>query len=278
MAKPGGTAKGTKKGTRKRTAPRKDAPPKLKTGRPPRLAHLVPGSNRQVKRERALQASGIAVSATVPPRSAHPAPAPDAPPQADKSSDVLCLPNPEWLPHVLTVTGPLDDLSAFRRAAAGPGVIPWATDYDRLEEDWVHALLTPPPSERGISVEGARILAGQLREQVEQQDRRAAEAAFGNTDCPLDLHALVPVPARILRLGPDAPAAVAWLWEHWTTTWALRGVEEVQADPHTPLPDGHGRLCYRFWSADWTPWRALCSARSRWPSISFQVSVRAIAE
>ena len=33
-------------------------------------------------------------------------------------------------------------------------------DYDRLEEDWVNALLTPPPSQRGISVEGARILAG----------------------------------------------------------------------------------------------------------------------
>lgn len=277
MAKPGGTASGTKKGARKSAAPRTGAPSRPKTGRPPRLAHLVPGSDRQLKRERALQASGVQMPAAVPPRPAWPAPAPDAPLQGDGHSDVLCLPNPEWLPHVLTGTGPLDDLSAFRRAAAGPGIIPWATDYDRLEEDWVHALLTPPPAERGISVAGARILAGQLREQVEQQDRRATEAA-GNTDRPLDLHALAPVPARILRLGPDAPAAVAWLWEHWTTTWALRGVEEVPADPHAPLPDGHGRLCYRFWSADWTPWRALCSARSRWPSISIQVSVRAIAE
>ena len=121
--------------------------------------------------------------------------------------------HPEWLPHVLTVSGPVTDVSAFRRAASGPGIIPWAVDYDRLQEDWVNALLTPPPSERGISVEGARVLAAQLRERLEQQDQRAAEAAVGSRACPLDLDALVPVPARILRLGPDDPAAVAWLWE-----------------------------------------------------------------
>ena len=142
----------------------------------------------------------------------------------------------------------------------------------------MNALLTPPPSERGISVEGARILAGQLRELVGEQDQRAAETAFGNTSCPFDLHALVPVPARLLRLGPDDPAAIAWLWENWGTTWALRGVEEFAAEGEAPLPDDHDRVCYRFWSADWTPWRALASVRSRWPAISFHVSVRAISE
>jgi hypothetical protein len=34
----------------------------------------------------------------------------------------------------------------------------------------------------------------------------------------------------VLRLGPDDPAAIAWLWQSWGTTWALRGVEERPGD------------------------------------------------
>ena len=211
-------------------------------------------------------------------RSRYPTPALEGLPQPGAPKNILCLPSPEWLPHVLTVSGPAEDLAAFRLAAVGPGLIPWVTDYDRLEEDWMNALLTPPPSERGISVEGARILAGQLRERIEQQDQRAAEAVFGSLACPLDLHVLVPVPSRILRLGPDDPAAIAWLWENWTTTWALRGVEEIEADHGIPVPDGHDARYYRFWSADWAPWNALLAIRSRWPSINVQVSVRAVSE
>ena len=277
MAKPGGAGRGARKGARKAVA-RTGKAPKLPIGRPPRLAHLVAGTDRQLRRERALQAAVTEAPVTASPRSENPTPSPGTPPKYGKHGDVLCLPNPEWLPHVLSLTGPLGDLAAFRRAAAGPGIIPWVADYDRLEEDWTLALLTPPPSERGISVEGARILAGQLRERVEQEDQRAAETAFGNASCPLDLHALVPAPARILRLGPDDPAAVAWLWENWGTTWALRGVEETHAEGQAPKPDGHGCVCYRFWSADWTPWRALACVRSRWPSISVHVRVRAVSE
>ena len=277
MAKAAGEGRGVKRGARKK-ASRKGKAPSLPIGRPPRLAHLVPGTDRQRKRERALQASAEQAPVTAATRSRHPTPAPEGPPQPGIPKTILCLPSPEWLPHMLTVSGPREDLAAFRLAAAGPGVIPWVTDYDRLEEDWVNALLTPPPFERGISVEGARILAGQLRERIEQQDQRAAEAAFGSLACPFDLHALVPVPSRILRLGPDDPPAIVWLWEHWTTTWALRGVEEIEADPDLALPGGHGALRYRFWSADWPPWNALVAIRSRWPSISVQVSVRAVSE
>ena len=260
MAKAGGEGRGAKRGVRK-AAVRKGKALSLPIGRPPRLAHLVAGTDRQRKRERAVQVS-----------------AEEAGPPQPGGQKILCLPSPEWLPHLLTVSGPVTDLAAFRRAAAGPGVIPWVMDYDRLEEDWVNALLTPPPSERGISVEGARILAGQLRERIERQDQQVAEAAFGGLTCPLDLHALAPVPSRILRLGPDDPAAVAWLWGNWTTTWALRGVEEIEAGHGVRLPDGHDALCYRFWSADWAPWKALVAIRSRWPSLSLQVNVRAVSE
>ena len=277
MAKAGGQGRGAKPGVRKKPG-RKGKAPGLPIGRPPRLAHLVPGSDRQRKRERALQVSIEAGPTGVPARSRNPTPPDGDLPPAGVAKSTLCLPHPEWLPHVLTVSGPASDVSAFRRAAAGPGIIPWAVDYDRLEEDWVNALLTPPPSERGISVEGARILAAQLRERIEQQDQRAAEAAFGSPACPLDLHALVPVPARILRLGPDDPAAVAWLWENWTTTWALRGVEEIEAGHGMQVPEGNFTLSYRFWSADWAPWNALMAIRSRWPRVSIQVSVRAVSE
>ena len=300
MAKPGRTGRGALKGARRKVVALSGKPPKGDTpkpkigrppaaGRPPRLAHLVQGTDRQLKRERALRMSIMRAPAPASPRSANPTPSSDAPPSG-LNGDILCLPNPEWLPHELTVTGPVGDLADFQKAAAGSGNIPWIADYDRLEEDWVNAMLTPPPAERGISLEGARILARQLRERVEVADQRAAEGSFGGERCPLDLHRLVPAPARILRLGPDDPAALAWLWENWGTTWALRSVEAIQDDQRTPpvvspdtpvsleTPDGHGGLRYRFWSADWTPWRALAAVRSRWPSIMLQVSVRAVSE
>ncbi len=127
-------------------------------------------------------------------------------------------------------------------------------------------------------MEGARILARQLRERVELQDMRAAEAAFTSGACPLDLHALVPVPARILGLGPSDPDAVRWLWENWGTTWALRGVEEITSVRKPGAQSANGELRYRFWSADWTPWRALSSVKSRWPEMIFQITVRAVSE
>ena len=281
MAKTGGQGRGAKQGARKKPV-RKGKAPGLPIGRPPRLAHLVAGTDRQRKRERALQVAAEAVPIAVATRPKNPTPALESPAQCPAQSavakNILCLPSPEWLPHVLTVSGPAIDLAAFRRAAAGPGIIPWAVDYDCLEEDWANALLTPPPSERGISVEGARILAAQLRERVEQQDLRAAEAASGSLACPLDLHALVPVPLRVLRLAPDDPLAIAWFWENWTTTWTLRGVEEIEPGPGATLPEGHDAVRFRFWSADWAPWNALMAIRSRWPSISVQVSVRAVSE
>jgi len=74
------------------------------------------------------------------------------------------LPQPDWLQTTLCITGPADTLAAFRAAAAGAGVVPWAMDYDRLEEDWFYLLMAPPPSRRAISAAGARILARRLRE------------------------------------------------------------------------------------------------------------------
>ena len=92
--------------------------------------------------------------------------------------------------------------------------------------------------------------------------------------CPLDLHALVPVPAAVLQLGPDHPDALAWLWQHWGTTQALRHVAPDTAPTRTPLPKlaaEEDRLPLSFWSADWTPWRAFERIRADWPSLRFDL-------
>jgi hypothetical protein len=64
----------------------------------------------------------------------------------------------DWLYHHLRVTGDHADVAAFRVVAADAGVIPWA-------QDWFHVMAAPPaPRRRSFSLEGARILAGQLRD------------------------------------------------------------------------------------------------------------------
>ena len=90
----------------------------------------------------------------------------------------MCLPTPDWLAHRLLVTGPVAPLAAFRAVAAGPGIIPWALRASELEEGWFGQLVALPPDRRGISVEGAHILAGQLATAV--QTVRAQAAAPGH--------------------------------------------------------------------------------------------------
>ncbi len=59
--------------------------------------------------------------------------------------------------------------------------------------------------------------------------------------CPFDLQSLVPVPADVLGLGTDDPAAPAWLWTHWGTAQALRHVTSVSlAFPDDPAASAPG--------------------------------------
>jgi len=247
-------------------------------GRPPRLAHLLPGTDRNKRRTRGLAA--IQDGAAILERTHPPAMVPgfDTAVAGEKLADLLCLPNPEWLPQILTVTGPSAEVAAFRAAAAGSGAIAWQRDHGRLEEDWVHALLALPPAERGISVHGARVVAGQMRELIETYEVRASDYARRRC-CPLDLNALVPIPEKMLRLGPDDPAVLAWLWECWGTTWMLRDVEIAPIGrAEIMIPDGNDAVRYRFWSADWTPWRALATVPARWPGLTLHVKMLGIAE
>ena len=182
------------------------------------------------------------------------------------------LPTPDWLHHRLTISGSAADVGRFRRAAAGAGIIPWHFDLERMEEGYFHLLVGP--EQRSLSVAGARIFARQLRDAVGRRHDLATARVGHSQACPFDLHALLPVPTEILLFGPDEPRALAWLWEHWGTTEALRHVAEevdrVQANPaEGDEPAAHLRVS--FWSADWTPWRALIHLEAVWPTLRFEV-------
>ncbi len=182
----------------------------------------------------------------------------------------LRLSHTDWLFHRLTVTGRAATVAAFRAAASGAGTIPWRLDGDSLAEDWFHLLVAP--ADRALSLAGARVLAGQLREAVEHRHAVAVARVGHSRACPFDIHALVPVPEAVLHFGPDHPDALAWLWQNWGTTQPLRHVAPDTIPTRAPAPEvaaGEARLSLSFWSADWTPWRAFERIRTDWPALRF---------
>ncbi len=124
-------------------------------------------------------------------------------------------------------------------------------------------MLTQPG--RTISLAGAKTVAREAKEAFRNEYEEACAWVGRSKAVPLDLHQLVPVPWEVLRLGPDAPASLRWLWRAWGTTWPLRKVERL------PCPDGAWRG--GFWSADWTPWPMVAMCRARWPAFTFQLRV-----
>ena len=93
--------------------------------------------------------------------------------------------------------------------------------------------------------------------------------------CPFDLHALLPVPGAILQLGPDHPDALAWLWTQWGTTQALRHVAiDAAPERRRSVSTDTTAFAVTFWSADWTPWRALATLRERWSGLRIAVTPR----
>jgi hypothetical protein len=209
----------------------------------------------------------------VAPASATPA-APDPVGKAGPDAP-LRLAHTDWLHHRLMVTGPDAAMAAFRVAAAGAGVIPWHLDLDRIEEECFHLLVAPPPPQRrSLSLAGARVVATQLRDTVARRHDLAVARVGNSRACPFDLHALVPVPGEILRHGPDDPVSLAWLWAHWGTTRELRHVtpESAAGQDRRGRPTDAGTGCHlTFWSADWSPWRALAQIAARWPALRFDL-------
>jgi hypothetical protein len=179
--------------------------------------------------------------------------------------DILALPSPDWLYHHLTVSGSADEIARFRFAAAGAGVVPWVRDYDAMVERLVAIMLRPPRTERRLTIAEARLLAGKMRDLFWQDDHAALARYDRSRSCSFDLQRLVPVPWAILCQGDDAPDSLRWLWEHWGTTWQLRRVRDItntfRADPVTTR-------IFEFWSADWSPWRAIRTIANGWPTLT----------
>jgi hypothetical protein len=190
---------------------------------------------------------------------------------AGGEADALALAHTDWLRHDLLVTGPPAAIAAFEAAAAGAAAIPWQyPDLDQDQEERVYALMHPPDGSPGLRLAAARVLARQLHEAVAVHQDRVLEAAGRSRACPFDLHALVPVPASILRLGPDAADSIAWLRAHWGVVRALRHVR-LRGEPPDRRLRRSARLAYEFWSADWTPWAAFVAIGQAWPALVFDV-------
>lgn len=188
---------------------------------------------------------------------------------AERTCDAVTPAHTDWLFHHLRIEGPAAALAAFREAAAGAGIIPWHVDFDRIEEDAFLRLAAPTGQPRTVSLEGARILAAELRDAVACRHALAIDRVGHWKKCCFDLHALVPVPGDILRLSPDHPDAHAWLWAHWGTTDALRRV--ALAPDRAATASLETVLRISFWSADWTPWRALATVQERFAGLRFEV-------
>jgi hypothetical protein len=161
-------------------------------------------------------------------------------------------------------------VESYTVAARGSGVTPWQLDYAAIEEDVFVRAVSQPASHRNLTVEGCRILARQFRERVEMRQARVAELVGQSLACPFDLHALRPVPASILLLGPTDPVALAWLAAHWGVTDRLRQVAvRDNASTGRRLKRGHAVIGYGFFTDGETPRAAVGDFEKRWPALRF---------
>ena len=190
----------------------------------------------------------------------------------------------DWWFHHLTISGPVAIVDAFAAAAPGSGITPWQLDFAAIEED-IFARAVPslarsvvqPASRRSLTVEGCRILARQFREKIEMRQARAAALVGQSMACPFDLHALLPVPAAILFLGPTHPTALSWLTAHWGITDRLRQVSlRDKATTGRRLPADHAVIGYSFFTLRETPQAAIDQLPARWPALRFVLQRRTL--
>lgn len=162
----------------------------------------------------------------------------------------------------LAIVGPAAEISRFRERARGPKAIPWHVDYDHEDARLMALLAGAGRSARGL-------VAAIRQEQEAQHARVLAAAALPGGGCPLDLHRLLPVPARLLALGADAPKSRHWLRTHWGPDEPLRQVmlrERRDRDRHRLR-----WLVYGFWSVNWLPEPAVARLRAQWPTLEFEL-------
>lgn len=85
---------------------------------------------------------------------------------------------------------------------------------------------------------------------------------------PLDLNALFPIPARVLRKG-FVEAGQEWMWGNWGVRWSIRHV--TFAIERRDTGGAKQVAAFRFLSEDWSPWIALLRMRERWQGLRFEM-------
>ena len=137
------------------------------------------------------------------------------------------------------------EVAAFRAAAAGAGVIPWAA----RPRPGGGGLVPPAGGAAGAAaaqpqpggLPHPRRPAARCRRGAAAAGRRAGRGQPGLPARPAPAAA---GPRRLLRLGPEQPETLAWLWAHWgTTAGAARrggaaGARAGPAAPAGPRPAG----------------------------------------
>ena len=180
----------------------------------------------------------------------------------------------DWVYHHLTLNGPAEMVEDFAQAARGAGVVPWQLDLAALEEEVFVRAVSQPASQRSLTVAGCRILAGQFRARVEAHHARAMALVDRSQACPFDLHALVPVPATILQLGPTHQEALVWLRRHWGTERLRQVIERPKPGIGRRLPAGHAVRGYGFFAYGGTPQPAVDRLAKAWPVLRFVLQPR----
>ena len=182
---------------------------------------------------------------------------------------------PAWLYHHFTVSGPAAEVAEFAATARGAGVIPWRVDFAGIEEEVFALAVAQPAAQRRLTVDGCHILARRFRAGVEVRHARAVALVGRSRACPFDLHALLPVPAHILALGPTDPTVLSWLRDHWGTEDGLRQVVlRPAATAGRRLPAGHAVIGYGFFTSGATPQAAVTRLAARWPELRFVLQPR----
>jgi hypothetical protein len=172
----------------------------------------------------------------------------------------------------LTITGPASGVKTFAAAALGSGVIPWQLDFEALEEDIFNLAVAQPPAQRGLRVEGCRLLARQFRERVEARQAKAAALIGSSLACPFDLQTLLPVPPEILLLGPVHSSSLAWMRQNWGVPEGLRQIAALtKPHPGKRLPAGHAVIGYGFFCSEQPPAAAIKTIAASRPTLNFRL-------
>ena len=179
-----------------------------------------------------------------------------------------------WQWWHLIVHGPAEQVVLLVTAARGPGFIPWRNDESGFEES-VIAFAFGGAERPGLSVADCRILARQFREAIEARRARNERSPGRSTQCPLDLQALLPVPAALLRLGAAHPDAEAWLRRNWGVLDQPRHAEVLEGrTAGKRLPRGHVSRVYGFFTEGPAPDEARLALQVRWPALVFRLDRR----